>query len=114
MAVEKALKATGAELTDKQQWATGKGVHYFLGIAPGMLYGVLRHQVKGLDAGRGSQTAEGFSSPGKAKKKAPGEQPGAFSRIHRLLLLLLVLLILKLLHLRHVHRGFAGVAHIAP
>lgn len=54
VAVDKVLEATGKELTDRQHFYAGKGVHYFLGIAPGMLYGVLRHKVKNLDAGRGS------------------------------------------------------------
>lgn len=54
VAVDKVLEATGKELTDRQHFYAGKGVHYFLGIAPGMLYGVLRHKVKGLDAGRGA------------------------------------------------------------
>ena len=54
VSVDKALDATGVELSDKQYWYAYKGVHYFLGIAPGMLYSVLRHKVKGLDAGRGS------------------------------------------------------------
>lgn len=54
VAVDKVLEATGKELTDKQHFYAGKGVHYFLGVAPGMLYSVMRHKVKGLDAGRGS------------------------------------------------------------
>lgn len=54
VAVDKAVDAMGVELSDKQHYIAGMGVHYFLGIAPGMLYGVLRHRVKGLDAGRGS------------------------------------------------------------
>lgn len=54
VAVDKVLEATGKELTDRQHFYAGKGVHYFLGIAPGMLYGALRHKVKGLDAGGGA------------------------------------------------------------
>lgn len=54
VSVDKVIDATGAELSDKQYQYAYKGVHYFLGIAPGMLYGVLRHKVKGLDAGRGA------------------------------------------------------------
>ncbi|RDV15188.1 DUF1440 domain-containing protein [Pontibacter diazotrophicus] len=54
VAVDKALEATGADLTDRQRWMAGRGVHYFLGMAPGMLYAALRHKVKGLDAGGGS------------------------------------------------------------
>lgn len=54
VAVDKTLEATGTELTDKQRWYAGRGVHYFLGIAPAMLYSVMRHKVKGLDAGGGS------------------------------------------------------------
>ncbi|RDV11309.1 DUF1440 domain-containing protein [Pontibacter diazotrophicus] len=54
VAVDKVLEATGEELTDKQRWMAGRGVHYFLGMAPGMLYGVLRHKVKGLDTGMGA------------------------------------------------------------
>lgn len=54
VAVDKVLDATGKKLSDKQHFYAGKGVHYFLGIAPGMLYGVYRHKVKGLDAGMGS------------------------------------------------------------
>ncbi|GAB3528697.1 hypothetical protein GCM10027443_07010 [Pontibacter brevis] len=54
VAVDKVLHATGTELSDKQHFYAGKGVHYFLGIAPGMLYAALRHKVKGLDAGYGS------------------------------------------------------------
>lgn len=54
VAVDKTLEATGAELTDRQRWYAGRGVHYFLGIAPAMLYSVMRHKVKGLDAGGGS------------------------------------------------------------
>ena len=54
VAVDKTLEATGAQLTDEQRFAAGRGVHYFLGIAPGMLYAALRHKVKGLDAAGGS------------------------------------------------------------
>ena len=54
VAVDKVLEATGTDLDDRQRWMAGRGVHYFLGIAPGMLYGVMRHKVKGLDAGGGS------------------------------------------------------------
>lgn len=54
VAVDKMLDATGKELTEKQRWYAGRGVHYFLGIAPAMLYSVFRHKIKGLDAGRGS------------------------------------------------------------
>ncbi|WP_162055577.1 DUF1440 domain-containing protein [Pontibacter pamirensis] len=54
VAVDKVLKATGTDLDQRQRWMAGRGVHYFLGIAPGMLYAALRHKVKGLDAGGGS------------------------------------------------------------
>lgn len=53
VAAEKAVDALGLNLSDKQLHHAGTGVHYFLGVAPGALYGVFRHRIKGLDAGRG-------------------------------------------------------------
>ncbi len=54
VAVDKILNATGKELTHKQYEAAAQGVHYFLGIAPAMLYAVMRHRVKNLDTAGGS------------------------------------------------------------
>ena len=54
VAVDKVLDATGTDLDERQRWIAGRGVHYFLGIAPGMLYAAMRHKVNGLDAGRGA------------------------------------------------------------
>ncbi|MFD2999324.1 DUF1440 domain-containing protein [Pontibacter toksunensis] len=54
VAVDKVLDATGANLDARERWMAGRGVHYFLGMAPGILYAAMRHKVKGLDAGGGS------------------------------------------------------------
>lgn len=48
-----AEKAAGAELTDAQHQAAGKAVHYGLGMAPGALYGVYRHQIPAPPVARG-------------------------------------------------------------
>lgn len=53
VAAAKIVDAFGLNLSPKQQHHLGTGVHYFLGVAPGALYGVFKHRVKGLDAGRG-------------------------------------------------------------
>lgn len=53
VAAGKLVDALGLDLSAKQQHHTGTGVHYFLGVAPGALYAVYRHRIKGLDAGRG-------------------------------------------------------------
>jgi hypothetical protein len=53
VAADKMAHAVGARMTDRQEYFAGKTVHYLLGIMPGALFGVLRHQVKGLDKGRG-------------------------------------------------------------
>ena len=53
VAAGKIVDALGLNLSAKQERHLGTGVHYFLGVAPGALYGVLRHRVKGLDTGRG-------------------------------------------------------------
>ena len=44
----------GVELTPKQPNAAGMAVHYSLGVVPGALYGVLRHEMKGLNTGHGA------------------------------------------------------------
>ena len=49
-----AAGAMGYRLEPRDYNAAGLAVHYSIGIMPGALYGVLRHQVPGLDAGRGS------------------------------------------------------------
>ncbi|PRY06437.1 uncharacterized protein DUF1440 [Pontibacter ummariensis] len=54
VSVDKATSAMGVELSDEQYFYAYKGVHYFLGIAPAMLYSVLRHKVDWLSAGKGS------------------------------------------------------------
>lgn len=53
VAAGKLAGAVGATLSDRQEYLAGNAVHYILGIAPGALYAVYRHRVKGLDAGRG-------------------------------------------------------------
>lgn len=53
VAADKMANAVGTGMSDRQEYIAGKTVHYLLGIMPGVLYGVLRHRVKGLDKGRG-------------------------------------------------------------
>ncbi len=53
VAAHKMAEAAGIELVPKQPNAVGVAIHYALGIAPGALYGSLRHQVPGLRMGRG-------------------------------------------------------------
>lgn len=50
----RAAHAMGTELTPKQPNAAGMVVHYSLGVLPGALYGVLRHEMGGLNTGRGA------------------------------------------------------------
>lgn len=50
----RAADAMGVELTPKQPNAAGMVVHYSLGVLPGALYGVFRHEMDGLDTGRGA------------------------------------------------------------
>lgn len=54
VAADAAARTAGYQLRPKDNNAPGKAIHYSLGIMPGALYGVLRHDVPGLDAGRGS------------------------------------------------------------
>lgn len=49
-----ATEAMGYDVEPKDCNVAGLGTHYSLGVMPGALYGMLRHQVPGLDAGRGS------------------------------------------------------------
>ena len=53
VAAGKIVDTLGLDLPARQEHHLGTGVHYFLGVAPGALYGVYRHRIKGLDAGRG-------------------------------------------------------------
>ena len=56
-----APNAAGKQLTDalhlnlpqKQQYIVGRSIHYFMGIAPGALYALKWHQLKGLGFWRG-------------------------------------------------------------
>ncbi|MEW6499499.1 MAG: DUF1440 domain-containing protein [Cyanobacteriota bacterium] len=50
----RAAHALGMELTPKQPNAAGMVIHYSLGVVPGAIYGALRHEVDGLDIGRGA------------------------------------------------------------
>ena len=60
VAANKAADALGQELKPSDNNAAGLAVHYSLGILPGALYGVMRHQVPGLDAGRGTAFGTGL------------------------------------------------------
>jgi uncharacterized membrane protein YagU involved in acid resistance len=53
VAAEKLAAAVGRKLTPEQPHPVGIAIHDALGILPGALYGVLRHRVAGLGAGRG-------------------------------------------------------------
>jgi hypothetical protein len=53
VAAGKLVKGLGLDLSARQEHNLGLGIHYFLGVAPGALYGVYRHRIRGLDAGRG-------------------------------------------------------------
>jgi hypothetical protein len=43
----------GINLTQKQQYVTGRSIHYLMGTAPGALYALWRHRMKGLRYWRG-------------------------------------------------------------
>ena len=45
--------ALGIELPQHQQYIVGRSIHYFMGIAPGALYALWRHRLKGLGFWRG-------------------------------------------------------------
>ena len=47
-------QAAGWELEPKDDNAVGKAIHYSIGIAPAVLYSVLRHKVPALTAGHGT------------------------------------------------------------
>lgn len=47
-------RAVGVELSPARHEAAGNAIHYAIGIAPAALYGLLRHRVPGLSAGRGT------------------------------------------------------------
>ncbi len=53
-AVDKVADLTGADLPTEQPSGAGIGVHYGLGVLPGALYGVARHEVPQLRAGGGA------------------------------------------------------------
>ncbi len=53
-AVNQTTEMLGHEIEPKEYNAAGVAVHYSIGIMPGALYGVLRHKLPGLDAGRGA------------------------------------------------------------
>ncbi len=53
VAAGKLAGAVGLPLSPEQPHPVGIAMHYALGILPGALYGVLRHRVAGLGAGRG-------------------------------------------------------------
>ena len=53
-AANMAADALGYDLQPKHDNVAGRAVHYSIGIMPAALYGMLRHQVPGLDAGRGT------------------------------------------------------------
>lgn len=54
VAVNAVAEATGHDLEPKDYNAAGLAAHYSFGTLPGALYGMLRHKVPGLDAGRGT------------------------------------------------------------
>lgn len=63
VAANKVAKAIGTELSPRQPHPAGLVVHYALGVVPGALYGPLRHQITGLQAGVGAScTGWGSSS----------------------------------------------------
>ncbi|MDQ4076154.1 MAG: DUF1440 domain-containing protein [Chloroflexota bacterium] len=53
VAAGKMADMVGVTLTPEQPHPAGIGVHYALGVVPGAAYGVLRHRVPELTAGRG-------------------------------------------------------------
>jgi hypothetical protein len=60
VAADKLAQAVGWELEPKDNNPVGKAVHYSVGIAPAVLYSVLRHRVPAITAGRGSLFGLGF------------------------------------------------------
>lgn len=53
-AANASAEALGYDLEPKEYNAAGLATHYFIGIVPGALYGMLRNRVPGLKAGRGT------------------------------------------------------------
>lgn len=53
VAASRMAAALDKELSSKELYAAGKGVHYMMGIVPGILYGAYRHKAKELGAWRG-------------------------------------------------------------
>ena len=45
--------ALNLDLPQRQQYIVGRSIHYFMGIAPGALYALGRHRMKGLGFWRG-------------------------------------------------------------
>lgn len=52
-AATRLARMAGRELTDREEWNYGQGIHYILGIGPAVAYSVLRHQYPAITAGRG-------------------------------------------------------------
>ena len=53
-ALDKVADVTGASIPTEQPSRAGIGIHYGLGVGPGALYGVARHEVPQLRAGGGA------------------------------------------------------------
>lgn len=52
-AASRAARMAGRELTDREEWNYGQGIHYLLGIGPAVAYANLRHQYPAITMGRG-------------------------------------------------------------
>jgi hypothetical protein len=61
VAADRIATARGYELEPKDNNPFGKAIHFSLGIGPGALYGVLRHRVPAVTAGRGLLFGLGLS-----------------------------------------------------
>jgi hypothetical protein len=60
VAADKLAQAMGWELEPRDNNPVGKAIHYSVGVAPAVLYSVLRHRVPAVTAGRGSLFGLGF------------------------------------------------------
>ena len=81
-ALDKVAAVTGANVATQQPSAAGIGVHYGLGVAPGALYGLARHELPQLRAGGGALYGLGLflaqdevMAPVLGLAGSPGEYP---------------------------------------
>ena len=54
VAADKLARSMGWEIGPRDDNPAGKAIHYSIGIAPAAIYGVLRHRLPAVTAGRGS------------------------------------------------------------